>query len=262
MRRHVILTLGRSGSNTLTNLINQNPYVLNIGEVLGDWNRVRQIRDKAGLYKDNTSAYLDALTKPSGLLRGMNLGRSVGRLIERKRSEIKSFSNLKTLGFKEFATLMSQEGQKDWLLDRGDVKVIGLVRDDVVGRLVSWLMLDMTGVVSTSSDEAKKTKLLTVDPERIYDLTKTVADENALLSEMLDALPSERVFRIDYADFYRNEDTRTEITRDVFEFLEVPTFETEVRMKKIISKPPKDVIENRDACAEALRGTEFEGILD
>lgn len=262
MDRHVILTLGRSGSNTLANLLNQHPDMLNIGEVLGPWNSVRKLRDRFGLYKDDTGAYLDALTRRSALIRMMSFTRSIRRLARLKPGEVKPLHRVRTLGFKEFATLMVEHGQRDWLRDRPDVKVIGLVRDDIVDRLVSWQVLEQTGVVLTRGEAKTERQSFEIDPAAILGLLETIDRENRLLVEMLEELPSERVRILRYGDFYRSEDQRREMLDAVFAFLGLRPWETEIRMKKIVSVPPAQLIDNRDACSEALRGTRFEGVLE
>lgn len=83
MSRHMILSLGRSGSNTLADLINQHPHALNVGEVLGSWTKMRQIRESFCLYAGRDAAYLDAVTRPSALLFAANTFRSMGRLTAR-----------------------------------------------------------------------------------------------------------------------------------------------------------------------------------
>lgn len=57
MDRHVVLTLGRSGSNTLRDMLNQSPEVLNFGEVLGEWNTIRKIQRKAVFYRYQTKLF-------------------------------------------------------------------------------------------------------------------------------------------------------------------------------------------------------------
>ena len=59
MDRHMILTLGRSGSNTLRDMLNQNPEVLNFGEVLGPWTDMRRLQKRLPLIPKDNVAYLD-----------------------------------------------------------------------------------------------------------------------------------------------------------------------------------------------------------
>ncbi|WP_412509030.1 hypothetical protein [Roseovarius sp. SYSU LYC5161] len=262
MERHVILTLGRSGSNTLVNLLNQHPDLLNVGEVLGPWNRVRQVRDKLGLYPDDTAGYLDALTRRSRLVRSMSAVRTAGRLVRLRPGEVKPLGRIRTLGFKEFATLMAADGQRGWLRDRPDVKVVGLVRDDILGRLVSWQLLDRTGVVANRDGAAADKPVLEIAPDRIAALLDTVAAENRLLTEMLEELPARQVRILRYDDFYADEARRQAMIADVFSFLGLRPWRTEIRMKKIVTVPPAQMIANRAACAQALQGSRFEGLLD
>lgn len=262
MERHIILTLGRSGSNTLVNLLNQHPEILNTGEVLGDWNKVRRLRDRLGLYRGNTAAYLDALTRRSLLIRGMNTMRSLGRLTAGRPGEIKRLDRVQSLGFKEFATLMTEQGMRNWLGDRPDVKVIGLVRNDPLARLVSWQVMERTGVVASKSQKHFGDQAFEIDPTRIEEMLTTIAGENDLLIEMLGELPDERVRILRYDAFYRDEATRRQMLDDVFQFLGVKPWQPEIRMKKIVAVPPAEMIANRQECAEALKGSRFEGMLD
>ncbi|MDB6177884.1 sulfotransferase domain-containing protein [Paracoccus sp. Z330] len=262
MQRHVVLTLGRSGSNTLVNLLNQHPNALNIGEVLGKWNRVRQIRDRLNLYPNDTSAYLDGVSRKSGLLRGLVAGRTAGRWLRLKPREAKPLGRIKTLGFKEFATLMSEHGQENWPQTRHDVKVIGLLRDDVLGRFVSWQLLNQTGVVFHNKDGQKEPEPIDVDPTRIADHLTTISAENDLLKKTLNRVPEDRVYKIRYDEFYSSEPRRKKIIDEVFRFLDLPHVSTSIRMNKIVKRPPAQMIRNRGECAAALVGTKFEGILD
>ena len=263
MDRHVILTLGRSGSNTLVNTINQHPELLNIGEVLGDWNRIRQVQRKLGLYGSDTARYLDATTTRSPLVRFMSAGRSAGRLARGRFGELKPLHRIQSLGIKEFATLMSKHGVADYLTERTDIKVIGLVRDDVLDRLVSYLRLRQTGeVLAHSTQSGSGENRLSVDPEEFLSLLENIDTENKMLKQMLDALPESRRRIIRYDAFYKDEPSRQHIMEEVFAFLGVPAVQTRSRMKKIITTTARDMLENRHACACALQGTRFEGMLE
>lgn len=263
MDRHVILTLGRSGSNTLVNTLNQHPQLLNIGEVLGDWNRIRQIERKLRLYGTDTTRYLDATTSASALVRLMSAGRSAGRLAKGKIGELKPLSRIQNLGIKEFATLMTEQGAGDYLTARSDLKVIGLMRDNVLDRLISYLRLEKTGqVLTTDGPPQGDDGLLRPNPQAFLTLLETVDRENQLLQSMLDDLPESRKRVVHYDRFYQDEASRQAIMEELFGFLGVPAVTTRSKMKKIITKPPQELLANRAACAAALKGTRFEGLLD
>lgn len=258
----MILTLGRSGSNTLVDLLNQHPQVLNINEVMEAWTPPRKLRDRLGLYRNRTADYLDAVTRPSMLLRCMLGARNFGRLLRGRPGEIKPLRRIRTIGIKDFALFLDKEGLRDWPSQQTDLKVIGLRRRDVLARAMSWKMLDKTGVVASRGKHHGQDGAMTFDPAEFLHALEVVDAENRLLSEMLAALPADRVFVIDYEDFFRDAVTRQAILSDLFAFLGVDPWTPEIRMKKIISVPPAEMIRNRDACAAGLIGTRFEGLLD
>lgn len=260
--RHVILTLGRSGSNTLVNLFNQHPQLLNVGEVIGPWNTVRKIRDRLHLYTDNDAAYLDAVTQASLLVRSLNVGRSVSKLAKRQHHNLKRIKDVKSFGFKDFVTLMQEKEIEKWLLNNHDVKIIGLIRDNLLERFVSWQLLDKTGIVSVSNKENFSHSTINIDPKKIVSLLETVDLEHALLHKTLQSIPKGRLHQIRYDEFFSDTETRQEILASIFSFLRVAPFRPEVRMNKIVSIPARDMINNKEECQVALEGTRFEGLLD
>ena len=51
MNRHIILTSGRSGSNYLTNTLNQHPQIVNYGEILASMIIPYKFYDRCKKYK-------------------------------------------------------------------------------------------------------------------------------------------------------------------------------------------------------------------
>lgn len=257
MTRHIILTLGRSGSNALSNLLNQHPNILNVGEVLGDWNQARKLRNRLNLYPDNTAGYLDALTRRSLYMRSMIAVRNLNRLVSGKAREIKPISRIQSFGFKDFVTLLDQENGVAWLQQSEDIKVIGLVRDDVLARMISWQMLDQTGVVKSTGTHHAGQKQLHFEPEKFLEHLRTVDQETKLLVSVLKSLPSERVLSINYDDLFGSQEGMAKTIMAAYKFLGMPPFYPELKFKKIITVPPAQLIANRQECAKALVGTEF-----
>ena len=261
--RHVIHTLGRSGSNTLVDMLNQNPAVLNYGEVLGDWNQIRKLQKRLGLYKDDDAAYLDALLGNPTVLRVANTFRNATKLATGKAGERKRLGQVSTVGFKEFSLNFERRGLQDYLPEVPDLRVIGLVRANVLERMISNAFLQQTGVISSKSKQAgAATRMLHIPPQEMIGRLETIEAENAALETQLSALPADRVLRLDYTDLYSGETRTRETMQQVYDFLDVPGIEPEIRMKKVVKKNPLDAIENREEILAVLRGTRFEALVE
>lgn len=258
----MILTLGRSGSNTLVNLLNQHPEVMNVGEVLGPWTPFQRLRRRLGLWRAREDAYLDALTRLSPVIRGALTLRGALRLARGKGSEIRWTRHIRTLGIKDFHFLMARHGLSDWLETRPDIKVIGLVRDDPVSLLVSYLVMTGGGAVASTEAGVGNRRMVHVPPEEIADMLGQARALICDLRQALAALPPQRVLLLEYDSLYRDDAALRAGMDRVFAFLGVSPRPVETQRQKIITVPPASLIANRAACAAALVGTEFEGVLD
>jgi hypothetical protein len=261
MQKHFILTLGRSGSNTLRTMLNEHPAILNVGEVLGPWTKMQKIRRLLGAYRSDDTAYLDTMLSPSAALRMLVAGRNAGRILGGRPRERKVLAATESIGVKDFATLLDTPELRSFLRDRDDIKVIGLCRRGVLERTISWKMLDKTGVVSTRVDTDGQ-RQLTIPPEELLADLRTVGRENELLKQMLDEIPDRRKIVVYYEDLYRDAESRNATIDSIFAFLGQRPHEVDVKMRKIITQPAAQVIRNRADCARHLTNTEFEGLLD
>ena len=262
-RRHVILTLGRSGSNSLRDMLNQSPEVLNYGEVLGEWNAVRKAQRRLGLFRGDDARYLDWLISGGTFLRAANAARNLGRIRTRRFDQTKARAGIQTIGFKDFSMNFEKYGLRDYLRAREDIQVIGLLREGVADRMVSNAMLGATGVVKLpSADGGGGPRRLRIDPDEIAGLLETIEHENRVLEEMLAELPAARVHVMRYAELFSGDETRQELMDAAFRFLDVAPVQTETRMRKIIRTPIDRTIENFDDCLAAVRGTRFETLLE
>ncbi|WP_306114917.1 MULTISPECIES: sulfotransferase [unclassified Roseovarius] len=261
MDRHVILTLGRSGSNTLCDMLNQNPAVLNFGEVLGEWNAVRKLQRRVPLTPRGDEAFLDWVLYSGAFLRMVNSVRSLRKTMSGNRAAAKPLRDIETWGIKDFSLNFTRFGLSDYLDTRPDLKVVGLLRQDVVDRMISNAMLGATGVIKTTSANSGGRKTLRIDPGQIAALLTDIETENAELEEMLDRLPDPRKHVISYEDLFTDPDRRHETMTGVFDFLGVAPIRTEERMVKIIRTPVNEVIENFEECVAAVKGTPHEELL-
>ena len=261
MDRHVVLTLGRSGSNTLCDMLNQNPAVLNFGEVLGEWNAIRTWQKRLPFIPKDDEGFLNWVLYSRAFLRTVNGIRSVRKLASGPRGSAKRMRDIQTWGIKDFSLNFNRLGLSDYLDTRPDLKVVGLLRQDVVDRMISNAMLGVTGVIKTTSAETGKRKTLRIDPEKVAALLTDIEVENAELEAMLDRLPENRKHVIRYEDLFTDQDLRHATMTGVFEFLGVAPVRTEERMVKIIRTPVNEVIENFDDCVAAVKGTHHEDLL-
>lgn len=251
--KHVILTLGRSGSNTLSNLLNQHPNILNVGEVMGDWNKVRKLHRTIGFPRTD-QGYLDAIY--GGGWRAMNLVRSAKRLMNGRFGDIKL--NVRSVGIKELLVPLRDAGLSGYFAQRPDIKVIGLQRQDVGARMLSAAMLSKTGKIATR--EKSKPQTIRLDPDKIETKLKVVADEHTELATILQSLRNK--YSVDYHDFFSSEERREEITRELFEFLGVKHASTQVQMFKLNTLNISEAIENYNECLEALEGSPYRRYIE
>jgi len=105
MDHHVILTLGRSGSNTLRDMLNQSPQVLNFGEVLGEWNTIRKLQRKVFFLPRTDEAFLDWVLYSGTFLRSANAIRSVNKTLAGQGAAVQRVRDIKTFGIKDFSGL-------------------------------------------------------------------------------------------------------------------------------------------------------------
>lgn len=258
MDNHVILTLGRSGSNTLSDLLNQNPAVLNFGEVLGDWNVIRKAQRRMGLYRGDDRAYLDAVLGNRAVLRAANTVRTVGKLRHGARADVKSLNQVSTVGFKEFAIHFIRLDIYDYLKARPHLKVIGLTRTNVVDRMISNAFLERTGLIALKTgDGTEQTEKLWIDPDTVLDQLDVIERENNELRRMLEVLPEQNVFWVGYDDLFADQARTTEIVRDIYAFLGVPDHMPRVRMRKILKRDPLQALANGAELREVISGSRF-----
>ncbi|MDZ7842662.1 MAG: hypothetical protein U5R46_17825 [Gammaproteobacteria bacterium] len=162
---------------------------------------------------------------------------------------------------KEFSLNLRRKQLQDFLAERPHIKVIGLQRDDVLDRFISWKMLQQTGVVKLDKAADGLQRKLTLDPGTLLAELRDIDAENRELTDMLDRLSGHRVHRIAYEDLYGVPERTQAVIREVFRFLDLPDFAPVVRMRKIIKGRPVERIGNLEACRTAVRGTEFAPLL-
>ena len=261
--QHVILTLGRSGSNALVNLLNQHPQVLNYGEVLGDWNLIRKVQRRLGVFRGNDAAYLDFLLANPWGHRLAFAARTVQRRIKRRPRDGKRLSGVQHIGIKDFALNFQRFGVADYLAQRPGIKVIGLERENLLDRMISNALLEASGVVEIREGQGGQPDTqLRLDPQEVLDALGVIEAENETLNQMLAGIPQERRMHVLYEDFFAGPERTSAIMDEVHGFLGVDPFTPEVRMRKIVQGRSMDRLANRDEVIEALKGTRFQRFIE
>jgi len=259
--QHFILTIGRSGSNSLVDALNQHPNVLNYGEVLGDWNTIRRVYKRLpGAPCDE--AYLHALLHNPMVARGLNSYRNVSYLRRGRPDGRKSFRRIRSIGVKEFSLNLRRKGLMDFLANRPHIKVIGLRRVDLLDRFISWQMLKATGVVARDVADKTKARRIRLDPESLMEDLSSVQQENQELAAILSTLPPDQKLQISYDAFYGSPEQTEAILQDTYRFLDLPSYSPILRMRKILEGSPLDRIENIDECRSLVQGTPFAPLFE
>jgi len=255
---HIILTLGRSGSNTLVDLLNQNAEILNYGEVLGPWNQIRRLRYLISGGSGREERYVDSLLRSATVAGAANLTRTARKIRHRAFDDIKRLREVRTVGFKEFLLNILKMGLAEHLLSQPDIRFIGLTRSNPLERLVSTLRLGETREVLSRESGGARSVSLTIDAPGLVPQLDIMQREVDDLEDLLAQVPSERKYVLDYSEFYSNPEVTIGHMRNIYDFLGVTPSTPRVRMTKITQRPMAEVISNYDECRRATAGTRFE----
>jgi len=259
MQRHVLINHGRSGSNYFVNLINSHPSAVNYGEVLGEWTlSSRLIRDR--LFKDKDRAeYLDWVTQSRSYFFAAHVYSFFARLRSGQRPHFTGLSADTTVGIKEFYVNFERFGLLDYLHKNNDIKVIYLIRKNLLQRYLSLKHMEQTGInkVRRAQSSAALESLSLDIPEMLSGLA-ILKSETERLEKLVAELPEERVFRIDYEEYFScQEEERIRTQQDLQIFLGIKPVRLVSEHKKILGGKSKETIKNFDDVRAALLDTEF-----
>lgn len=266
MKKYIILSLARSGSNNLVNLLNQHPKITNYGEVLGEWTIPYKLHQKYGLGGKTVSGYLDYIYKSSSFFYLGQIYSAYSHIRKGKPINFKTKGQVDWFGVKDFSTNFYRRNITSYLKERDDIQVISLYRANTLKRFISIEKLLNGGDVAVEKNQdsanQKKTKSIHLDIEKFVqglDECHTQLEEHhALVNE----LPAERVLSIRYEDMFSNHDALVATRDSIFEFLSVPPITIESGHKKILPDDLSKVVLNYDELVKKLKGTKYEQFID
>lgn len=265
MNKHVVFTNGRSGSNYLVTLLNSHPQITNYGEVLGDWTLPYKVNQRLKLGArlfDNYGDYLDYIYSSKVFFYSSQLYSIYARLKKRQPTNFKPYSQIKSIGIKDFAINFEKRNIADYLQNREDILIIHLYRENSLKRLISLQAMTDTGVVkSVGQDKTEKPKLY-LSPNNIIDRLVTFEREKQEQFEMLESITESRVINISYEYYFSNSEQQQKINRKILDFLKIDRIELEGRHQKILDSSLANTLKNYEEIYEQLIDTEYARYLN
>lgn len=266
MKRFIILTLARSGSNNLVNLLNSHPKITNYGEVLGEWTIPYNLHLKYNLGGKTVSGYLDYIYRSWLFFYLGQIYSARSRMKKDKPVNFKIRKQVELIGVKDFSSNFYRRNISPYLKERNDIQVISLYRANTLKRYISHKKMEKGGAVALDKrdnhDKSDTRNTIHLDMGRLIQeldvFDKQLIQHHALVND----LAPERVLSICYEDMFQTNETVEEIQGKIFKFLSVVPIRIESVHKKILSDDISKVVENYDALCKILKDTKYEQFID
>ncbi len=266
MKKHFILTLARSGSNYLVNLLNRHPNICNYSEVLGEWTLPYKLHQRIGLGGNSPSAYLDYIFRSRFFFFTAQTYSAKSHIRKGLSVNFKKWNTVETVGVKDFSSNLPRRGIENYLHERNDIQVISLYRRNSLKRYISHKKMEGGGTIYVEGNNKEP---------NTQNLNRIKLDLDALLPELrifetqlqehlqlVKSLPSSRTISFCYEDIF-SENSKMDLVKDeILDFLGVPAINVESGHKKILSDDIKEIVENYQEVCSFLKGTEFEKYID
>ncbi len=269
---HVIFTNGRSGSNFLVDALNQHPQLCNYGEVLGFYMPSMKLHERFGYGGKTVEAYLDFILSSRRHFETAQLYSAVSRLRRGQSPRRKRWSEVTSIGVKDFAIRFAERGVEHYLESRPETKVVSLNRENTFRRAVSITSLRRTGVVAVNTslnsatdtpaeDSSRPPRQFEVDVGDFLDLMQTLESEKEQQLAMVDALDPQRCLRLTYEQMFASPEDGQRLVGEVCTFLGVEPRVFEVNHRQIVPADIRETILNYDTLQETLVEAGFSSYL-
>ncbi len=263
MNRHIILTSGRSGSNYLTNTLNQHPHLVNYGEVLASMLIPYKFYDRCKRYKichGSIIDYLNSVYSSKTFFYTAQFYSAYSHFKKKKPIRFKTWGKISSLGTKDFFLNYRQKKAVDFLISNKDIAVIYLYRENNLRRYLSTVFLRSTQIAA--SEKPIKVSKVHIEPEHMMThleaIDKEVEDEKRIVSQ----LHNHRMLTIRYEDYFASSESVHTHNQHVFEFLGVEPIQLKSRHQKILPQAISDMVDNYEEFCAYLTNTRYQKYLD
>lgn len=261
MKKHIILSLGRSGSNYLANLLNNHPQITNYGEVLGEWTMPYKLHTKLGFGGKSAETYLDNIYNSQLFFYAGHTYSAISHLRKGKKVNFKHWQHMETVGVKDFSMNFKRRGIFSYLKDRSEILVINLYRENLLKRFISLEKMKDSGVIKVANSDRNKTnnpsQKITLDIPYTLNQLEIFEQELSDHKQMIEDLPQSQVLNIRYEELFADAESKYRCEKEVFNFLGVQPMPAKSDHRKILSDNLADIIENYDELKNTLENTRF-----
>lgn len=261
MKRHVILTSGRSGSNHLVAALNHHEELCNFGEVLGPWTLPAKLWSPLARLGASKSSLLDMIYE-SRLVYYAAQSVSYWRKSARdEETHFRSRGSLKSIGVKEFFLHLRDEEALSWFVSCQDLSIIHLRREDLLARALSVLRLRETGRAVTRAGEGRGAALR-VEPSELLKLIADLEVEGREEEEIIQRLSHQKILSLVYERDLADAAATSGTLGKVCEFLGVDAVEApETGHRSAVPGRAIEAVENRAEVEKALIDSSYGTLL-
>lgn len=256
MKRHIILTQDRSGSNFLANSLNLHPNVVNLGEVLGSWTVPNKLNRVMRVTGRSDRDFLELLYRSQILFYSAQVWSAIAHLRKQKPINFKRLNNVKSIGIKEFCFNFQRLHLEDFLLENPDIAVIHLRRENLLHRCLSLQSMKRNGIILATSKPATVGKMY-IDPEELLAQLDRLQEDAEYEHNLIRSLNKNPILQLSYEEAYSDASSLQVMVRQVFEFLGVPPIECTSNHRKILPKSLQKIVENYGELVTALQKTRY-----
>lgn len=261
MRKHIVLTNGRSGSNFLVATLNLHPQLVNFGEVLGPWTIPCKLYQKTRRFGVTVADYLNFVYESPLFFYAAQIYSAGAHVVSRRTLNFKRQNKVLSKGIKDFFINFRRWNAESFLVSDPDIAVIYLYRRNLLRRYLSLCQLNRVGIVSTERSTHLPGKL-SVPIETLLNELTILKDEAADEIRVLKKLRNHRVLNVEYEEYFDNPESIATTNRRIFEFLGVPPITLMSAQQKILPSDIREIVANYDELRSCLRNTPYEKYLD